>query len=105
MSDGPFTDDDIRYLINVNKTQRAIIEYAEGIAKVLAEAGRASQKAVGDRPEVAVDKWMAVIRKRVMEILKEDEIANARGSGEGRDKQISKGDKSVELQTVQRRIR
>lgn len=71
MDDGPFTDDDVRHMVNVASTQRGIIEYAEGIAQVLAEAGRASSKAVGDSPRVAVDKWIRVIRDRAYELLKE----------------------------------
>lgn len=71
MDDGPFTDDDVRHMVNVAKTQRGIINYAEGMAQVLAEAGRASTKAVGDPPRVAIDKWIEVIRNRAYQILKE----------------------------------
>ncbi len=68
----PFTDDIVKHAIAVTKTQRGIIDYAEGMAQVLAEAGRASSKAVGDRPEVAVDKWLKVIRERALQLLKVD---------------------------------
>lgn len=65
--------------MQVAKTQRGIIEYAEGMAQVLAEAGRASQKALGDPPGWAVDKWAEIIRKRAHEILKEErQIENPR---------------------------
>ena len=72
MNDGPFTDDMIRNWVQVAKTQRSIIDYAEGMAQVLAEAGRASHKAIGDDPAYAVNKWVEIIRRRAMEILKED---------------------------------
>lgn len=71
MNEGPFTHDDVRHMVNVARTQRGIIDYAEGMAQVLAEAGRASSKAVGDSPHVAVDKWIRVIRDRAYELLKE----------------------------------
>lgn len=72
MSDGPFTDDDIRQMLAVHQTQAGIQKYIEGMAQVLAEAGRASNKAIGDRPETAVNKWIEVLRKRAYELLKED---------------------------------
>lgn len=70
MNDGPFTDDMVKHFVTVAKTQRGIIDYAEGMAQVLAEAGRASSKATGDSPKVAIDKWIAVIRARAMELVK-----------------------------------
>lgn len=70
-SEGPFTDDMVRHAVNVAKTQRGIIDYAEGMAQVLAEAGRASSKATGDSPQTAVDKWIRVIRERAYQLLKE----------------------------------
>jgi hypothetical protein len=71
VNDGPFTDDMVRHWINVVKTQRGIIDYAEGMAQVLAEAGRASSKATGDPPSVAVEKWSNIIRERAKQILRE----------------------------------
>lgn len=54
------------------QTQKGIIEYAEAIAQVLAEAGRASQKVTGDDPSVAIRKWTKVIEKRALELVKGD---------------------------------
>lgn len=60
-----------RYELAV-RTQKGIIEYAEAIAQVLAEAGRASQKVTGDHPSVAIKKWAKVIEKRALELVRED---------------------------------
>lgn len=54
------------------KTQHGIIKYAEAMAQVLAEAGRASNKAMGDSAEAAVRKWSKVIEDRALEILREE---------------------------------
>lgn len=54
------------------ETQHGIIRYAEEMAQVLAEAGRASHDALGDPAEVAVRKWSDVILKRALEILRKD---------------------------------
>lgn len=72
MSEGPFTDDMIRHYMLAAQTQQGIIKYAEAMAQVLAEAGRASHKATGDSPQVAVLKWITVIQKRALELLHED---------------------------------
>lgn len=80
MSDGPFTDDMIRNWVQVAKTQRGIIEYAEGMAQVLAEAGKASNKAVGDSPEYAISRWIDIIHKRALQILKEQSYEPKRTS-------------------------
>lgn len=58
-----------RHLVVTAQTQHAIIKYAEAMAQVLAEAALASQKATGDRPQVALDKWIRVIRERAVEII------------------------------------
>lgn len=71
MSEGPFTDEMIRHYLMTVKTQRGIIEYAEAMANVLAEAGRASEKALGDSAMVAVNKWSEIIRKRAVELIEE----------------------------------
>jgi hypothetical protein len=52
-------------------TQKAILEYAEPMAQVLAEAAMASQKATGDLPEVAARKWSTVILHRTLELIRE----------------------------------
>jgi len=54
------------------QTQKGIIEYAEGMAQVLAKPGRASQKVTGDHPSVAIKKWSKVIEKRALELVKQD---------------------------------
>lgn len=69
--DGPFTDDMVRHLINVNNTQHGIIKYMEAMAQVMAQAAVASQKAVGDSPFYAIDKWMDVVKKRAKELVRE----------------------------------
>lgn len=69
--DGPFTDEMVRGYVVAAKTQAGIQKYAEAMAQVLAEAGRASQKAVGDRPEYAIDRWCDVIRQRAKQLLRE----------------------------------
>lgn len=69
--DGPFTDEMVRSYVMAAKTQDGIQKYAEAMAQVLAEAGRASQKAIGDRPEYAIDRWCDVIRQRAKQLLRE----------------------------------
>lgn len=71
MSDGPFTDDMVRHYVKTVQTQHGIAKYAEAMAQVLAEAGLASHKATGDSPQVAVNKWIAVIRHRALVLMTE----------------------------------
>lgn len=71
MDDGPFTDDMIKHMIDVNNTQHGIIKYMEAMAQVMAEAAVASQKAIGDSPYYAIDKWTDVVRKRAKELVRE----------------------------------
>lgn len=68
MSDGPFTDDMVRHAVTTVQTQAGIIRYAESMAQILAEAGRASSKATGDSVDFAINQWSAVILKRAKEI-------------------------------------
>lgn len=68
MSDGPFTDDMIKHAFTTVQTQHGIIEYAEAMAQVLAEAGRASNKATGDPVISAINQWSEIIRKRAIAI-------------------------------------
>jgi hypothetical protein len=58
------------HIYNMLQTKAAILEYIEPIAQVLAAAGRASEKAMGDSAEYAVDQWSNVIRERAIEILR-----------------------------------
>jgi hypothetical protein len=61
----------VEHIVNILQTKAAILEYVEPIAQVLAAAGRASQKAMGDSAEYAVNEWSKVIRDRAHEILRE----------------------------------
>ena len=72
MSDSPFTDEMVRHYIKVVQTQHGILEAIEAIAKVMVEMGRASQKAVGDSPVVAIYKWTDLLRKRACELAREN---------------------------------
>ena len=70
MSDnGPFTDEMCRHYLLSVQTQRGIVEVAEKIAEILAEAGRASNKVTGDSPHTAINKWSEIIRKRAIELV------------------------------------
>lgn len=76
MNDGPFTDDDIRHMLAVHETQSAIISRLEIMAQFMAEAARASHEATGDLPHVALDKWLKVLRARVLETLNAPNTGN-----------------------------
>ena len=84
-NDGPFTNDYLKHWQVAVKTQHGIIEYMEGMAQVLAEAGRASSKATGDSPQHAVYRWAELVRGRALEILKEDKRENPRRLPQGPD--------------------
>lgn len=71
-NNGPFTDDMVRHYVKVVKTQHGILEAVEVMAKVLAEMGRASRKAVGDSPVYAIARWTDLIKQRANEILQQD---------------------------------
>ena len=68
---GPFTDDFVRRMVDVQATQHGIIKYMEAMAQVMAEAALASKKATGDSPAYAIGKWTDVVKKRAQEILME----------------------------------
>lgn len=61
----------IEHASKVKETQHAIIKYIEAMAQILAEAGRASEKALGDSADYAVDKWCNILRDRAHELLRE----------------------------------
>jgi hypothetical protein len=61
----------IEHAAKVIETQHAIVKYLEYMAQVLAEAGRASEKAMGDPAVKAIDKWVNILRQRAKELLKE----------------------------------
>jgi hypothetical protein len=71
IDNGPFTDEMAQHIIDVHNTQHAVIRYAEGMAQVLAEAALASNKAVGNHPLVALNRWIEVIKDRAAEIITE----------------------------------
>lgn len=60
------------HITRMMDTKAAILEYIEPMAQVLAQAGRASAKAMGDSTEYAIDQWSTVIRDRAIEILRQD---------------------------------
>jgi len=72
MTEGPFTNEFVKHMIVSAQTQEGIIKYAEAMAQVLAEAGRASEKATGDSAHYAVNKWADIIRTRAIELLESD---------------------------------
>ena len=79
-----FTDEQARKLIgqhnarvsnmgDVADTQAGIIKYMEAMAQVMAEAAVASQKAIGDPPLLAIDRWTDVVKKRAKELVREQQ--------------------------------
>jgi len=66
------------HIVKMLQTKAAILEYIEPIAQVLAAAGRASEKAMGDSAKYAVDQWSNVIRERALEILRQEGEAHRR---------------------------
>lgn len=50
-------------------TQAGIIQFATAAARVLAEAGFASSRALGDSPSYAVRKWADVIKAEALDIV------------------------------------
>lgn len=85
MTEGPFTDDMIKHALTIVQTQHGIIKYAEAMAQVLAEAGRASKKATGDPPEYAVNKWAEVIRHRALDLLRKERWATTLEQARNKD--------------------
>lgn len=70
-ANGELSDEAAEHILRVIQTKAAILEYIEPIAQVLAEASRASAKAMGDSERYALDQWLGVIRQRAMEIIQE----------------------------------
>lgn len=72
---GALSDPDgaAEHIVGMLNTKAAILEYVEPMAQVIAEAGRASAKAMGDSPEYAAREWSRVILERALEILREDD--------------------------------
>jgi hypothetical protein len=54
----------------IGATQKAIRDFAEQAAQLLAKAAKASHQAVGDAPEYAAEKWSGVILRRALEVLR-----------------------------------
>ncbi len=73
-----FSDMDAARIRQVFETQKGIIEFANWAATVLAEAGIASSKAVGDSPQYACRQWSEVILKEALRIVEERERAEKR---------------------------
>jgi hypothetical protein len=69
--DGPFTDDMVRGLLKARQLQAEMIPHMERIAETLAAAGVASQIATGDSPNLAIDRWVEVIRQEAKRLLKD----------------------------------
>lgn len=69
--DGPFTDEMVRHFVLTAQTHEGIRKYGEAMAQFLAEAAVASQKATGDGPATALNKWMRVIRERALQLIAE----------------------------------
>lgn len=59
----------IEHAGKVVETQHAIIQYIEAMAQILAEAGRASHKALGDSPHYAIDKWCDLMRDKAHQLV------------------------------------
>jgi len=55
----------------IGATQKAIRDFAEQAAQLLAKAAQASHQAVGDAPEYAAEQWSGVILRRALEILRD----------------------------------
>jgi hypothetical protein len=68
--DGPFTDNMTRHFVLSVQTQHGIVAAAKEMAKILAEMGRASQKATGDPALFAVNKWAKIITDEAERILR-----------------------------------
>jgi hypothetical protein len=84
-----FTDEQARKMIEQHNarvsnkdaivgTQAGIIKYMEAMAQVMAEAAIASQKAIGDWPDYAIDQWTKVVRRRANDIVREKQDAAKR---------------------------
>lgn len=68
-----FSDMNADRIRKVLETQKGIIEFANWAATVLAEAGIASSKAVGDSPQYACRRWSEVILEEALRIVDERE--------------------------------
>src|SRR5216683_259621 len=68
---GPFTDEMVRRMVDVHNTQHGIIKYMEAMEQVMAEAAIASQKAIGDSPNYAIDQWTDIVKKRAKKLVAE----------------------------------
>jgi len=54
----------------IGATQKAIRDFAEQAAQLLAKAAQASNRVTGDTPEVAAEKWSGIILRRALELLR-----------------------------------
>lgn len=69
-----FSDMDAERIRKVFETQKGIIEFAEWAATVLAEAGIASSRAMGDSPQYACRQWSEVILKEALRIVEKRQV-------------------------------
>ncbi len=70
----------VDHYVKTAQTQAAIIEEIKKMAEVMAAAAVASEKAVGDTPDVAIDRWVRVLAteaKRLARAQKRDESTKA----------------------------
>jgi len=72
MSEGPFTEDMVKHYVVSMQTREGIRQAALAMAKVLAEMGRASNKATGDAPEFAIKQWSKLMVEQAIEIVRAD---------------------------------
>lgn len=63
----------VDHYVKVAKTQAAIIEHIKEMAKTLAAAAIASEKAVGDRPSTAISKWTRILADEANRLVREQQ--------------------------------
>lgn len=60
----------VDHYVKVAKTQAAIIEEIKKMAEIMAAAAIASQKAVGDPANYAIDKWTRILSDEAKRIIR-----------------------------------
>lgn len=71
-----FTDDDAKHFLAVVQTQAGIQAFIRKAAEVLAQAGFASKKAIGDNPEFAIRRWSRLMADEAVRLCKEKATAD-----------------------------
>lgn len=64
-------DEAVDHLVLTAQTQHGIIEVVKEMAKVMAEIGIASNKAVGDSVDTAINRWSAIMMAEARRIAKD----------------------------------